>query len=214
VHRRGIRNQPALPLVALSVALAVAVWKAVSVAVQAYAPDGLRERLGALWAQSGAAIVLLGALLPVVAAAIQPMSSIRRRSTALTGIDREEAALYRWMRASSPKDAQFLTPPNMETMRFHGQRAIVVDWKSNPIVPGEVLEWYRRLKDVTDRVNFSSARDLDGYYAMDPARLEFLRARYHLDYVVLRRDHVRSFAGYRTVYTNSRFAVLDVHDKP
>ena len=73
----------------------------------------------------------------------------------VTGVGRDEGELYAWMRGSSPKDALFLTPPGVETMRFHGQRAIVVDWKSNPIVPEEVLEWHQRLKDVTGRPGFA-----------------------------------------------------------
>lgn len=209
----GNRHHPALPSLVLSVALGVVVIKAAGAAVTALAPERLRLPLSASWARGGTEFVLLCSLVALVPAAKEPMETIQKRSTVLTGINRDEAELYRWMRESSPKDAIFLTPPNVETMRFHGQRAIVVDWKSNPAVPDEVLEWHRRLKDVTGRPSFAGYRDLDGYASMDRARLELLRARYHFDYVVVRRGQESALGGYRSVYSNGRFVVLDVRDR-
>jgi hypothetical protein len=204
----GNRDQPALANLLLAVTLGVLVFKAIGT-VAAFAPERVRAPLSGLWARAGGGVVLAAVLVALGLAAKDPMMGVQKRSTVWSGINRDEAELCRWMRESSPRDALFLTPPGVESLRFHGQRAIVVDWKSNPIVPGEVMEWFRRLKDVTGRPNFSGSRDLDGYNTMDTSRLEALRARYNFDFVVVRRGQEASL-GHRTVFANNRFAVLDV----
>ena len=75
----------------------------------------------------------------------------RDRSTLLREERGATADLYRWLREKSPKDALYLTPPDLEGTRFLGQRAIVVDWKAVPLIPTELLGWYERLCDVTGR---------------------------------------------------------------
>jgi hypothetical protein len=117
--------------------------------------------------------------------------------------------LYRWLRESSPRDAVYLTPPDLDGARFLGQRAIVVDWKAVPLMPRELLVWYERLCDVTGR-HVGGTGDLNGYHAMDAARLAFLEAKYHPDYVVLRRGGERRFPTFPIAYQNGGFSVLKI----
>jgi hypothetical protein len=172
----GDRNAPAIPTLVLSLIGAALLAKVGSASTRTIVPARWRPTLAKAWERGGPTIALVAAIACVAPIGIHQMGFIRQRSSLLNPMNRDEADLYAWMR-STAKDARFLTPPNVERMRYHGQRSIVVDWKSNPIVPGELLEWYRRLEDVTGRAGFSSGRDLDGYNAMDRARLAGLRAR-------------------------------------
>lgn len=130
------------------------------------------------------------------------------RSTLLHGLDPSQTALYAWLRRHTPTDAVLLTPPSVEGMRFHSERAIVVDWKAAPIVGDEILGWHRRLDDVTGR-NVRNLRDLSGYNMLDQRRLDMLKRKYGVDYVVTFRGLGRGLRG-RLVYANSRFVVFDV----
>ncbi|HEX3776480.1 MAG TPA: DUF6798 domain-containing protein, partial [Polyangiaceae bacterium] len=104
--------------------------------------------------------------------------------------ERPNLELYRWLRESSPRDAIYLTPPDLDGARFLGERAIVVDWKAVPLIPSELLVWYARLCDVTGR-RVQSSKDLAGYQTLDSARLSELETKYHPDYVVVRRGGER-----------------------
>lgn len=120
-----------------------------------------------------------------------------------------EADLYTWIHANTPKDAVFVTPPQMERFRLLGERAIIADWKGSPIAPGDLLEWYRRLEDVSGRRAFRGAGELtSGYDTMDQARLEALKARYKASFAVVSRNRAAALAAYRTVYQNGQYAVL------
>ncbi len=66
------------------------------------------------------------------------------RSNLLKEEGGSQADLYRWLREESPKDAVYLTPPDLEATRYLGQRAIVVDWKAVPLIPAELLGGYER----------------------------------------------------------------------
>ena len=146
-----------------------------------------------------------GALVPI---AQSQLAEFERRSNVFTGIRAGERELYAWMRENTDVGAVFLTPPDVESMRYHGQRAIVVDWKSNPVVPGEVLEWFRRLQDVAGKP-IRSSKDLDGYNSLDEPRLRKLKERYKFDYVVVRRGKERGLP-FTKVYSGPAFVVLDV----
>ena len=127
------------------------------------------------------------------------------RSNLLSGVEPGVAELCAWARANTPEDALFLSPPQEDEVRFRCERAIVVDWKSNPAVPSEVLEWYARIEDVTGVRPFLREADLDGYQALDETRVALLRERYGFDYVVVERGHeilglgAPAFSGSRLV---------------
>ena len=135
-----------------------------------------------------------------------------KRSTVFsgpTGPSRNDLDLYAWMR-TQPKDAQFLTPPDQEGIRYMGQRPIVVDWKSNPVVPSEILEWYRRLGAVTGNTSIDNRRDLSGYDRMDAERLEKLKAEFKLRFAIVRRGREQGLGDYPVVFSSPRFVVIDL----
>lgn len=161
-----------------------------------------------LW---GAGIaVALGVLLFATVARDVPKLS-RTSSSILRGFPQPEMDLYAWMKAKTSKRAQFLTPPDMEAARYHGQRPIVVDWKSSPIRPVEFLQWRDRMADVVGKTSaqFAGYRDLSGYHLMDQARLERLKRKYKLNYAVIRRGRERGLKG-KVAFQNRGFVVLEL----
>ncbi|MET0794915.1 MAG: DUF6798 domain-containing protein [Polyangiaceae bacterium] len=137
------------------------------------------------------------------------LQQARERSNLLKEERGANYDLYRWLREKSPKDALYLTPPDLEGTRFWGQRAIVVDWKAVPLIPTELLGWYERLCDVTGR-HVNGTGDLGGYNSMDGERLALLVSKYHPDYVVLRRGGERRFAGLPVIFQNGGYSVLKI----
>ena len=131
-----------------------------------------------------------------------------QNSNLISGGDQGVSELCTWEKAHTPENALFLTPPTEEELRFQCQRAIVVDWKSNPAMPDEVLSWFDRIEDVTGRRPFRTDADLAGYDDLDTARVAALRKRYGIDYVVVERNHALNLAA--PVFSNSRFLVYFV----
>ncbi len=129
-----------------------------------------------------------------------------QRSSPLGGANAGLQELCRWTAAHTKTDDLLLTPPDDENIRFHCQRAIVVDWKTAPMAPAEVLDWYHRLEDVTGRKPLRSAADLQGYRALDAERLQRLRVRYHFDYVVAHRG-AEPAIGSEPVFRGQSFVV-------
>jgi hypothetical protein len=163
-----------------------------------------------LWARHSPGLLAAAAGAVFVYFAIGPLARIPQRSSLLAGPPPEERGLFAFMRERTPKGALFLTPPDDDSLRFFGERAIVVDWKGNPALPREVLTWYRRLEDVTGRRGMTQAAELDGYDELDAERLEALRARYGFDYAVVRRGHEGAFVVYPHAFENARYVVLKV----
>jgi hypothetical protein len=184
--------------------LTIAVVAALIMAIRAGA-----HRWAEIARRHGTWLVTALAALALYDAARSSLKSIRQRSNVFDGLPRPEAELYAWMQ-TTPKGAVFLTLPTIETMRLHGKRAIVVDWKSSPASPAEIFEWYRRLEDVSGHSNWQSDRDLRNYDAMDAARLGMLRDRYGIDYAVLRRGSERALSAYKKCFENQAFIVIEV----
>lgn len=177
----------------------------------------LVERARARWRLGGASIPRWASAVAALAISLLAFGTVTRErldklkseSNLLRGADAMDAELYRFMRSDTPVGSVFLTPPNVEGMRYQGQRAIVVDWKASPIVPSEFMLWMDRLRDVTGNAAFRGAGDLKGYDTIDARRLEFLREKYRIDYAVVRRGR-EALLQKPAVFSNSRWAVVDL----
>jgi len=233
-------DRPWIGRIVLVVAAVGGVGAALGVAfdalVRGTAPRGLgsplvRSRASGGWPPSPAALLAAPSPLTRYAAfALAPLAfvlwarssaeyrspaRIERESSLLRGFDPREEELYAWIRDQTPKEARFLQPPLLERFRLTARRAIVVDWKSPPILPGELLEWYDRLGAVAGHPRPRGASEVGkGYDAMDAARLTALRDRYAVDYAVVRRGREASLSRWPTVYSNGGFAVLDLRAGP
>jgi hypothetical protein len=201
----GNRSKLAIPklagsFVAAGIVIAALVW-----AVGRVAP---RARAGVVRALPW----VLGAasLTGVFFSARADLAALKPRSSLLRGADQPTSELCAWADKHTSKEAQFLIPPDHESFRFRCKRPIVVDWKSNPIVPHEVLEWLQRLEDVSGR-RIKNQRDLTGYSGLDEPKLKKLEAKYPIDFVVVRRGNERNFPTLKKLYSNRAYVVLAAH---
>ncbi len=206
---RGKDTAP-IPNLLLVFFLAVLLARALDLALDLgarYVP-ALASRIGQLKALFAFVPLVLG-LTEVYRVAPDRLRQARDRSNLLKEERGPTMDLYRWLREKSAKDAVYLTPPDMEGARFLGQRAIVVDWKAVPLIPTELLGWYERLCDVTGR-RVGGSGDLSGYNSIDGERLALLVAKYHPDYLVLRRGGERRFSDLPVIFQNGGYSVLKI----
>jgi hypothetical protein len=201
--------------IALVKLLAIVIAGMVSVLIVRARESAPRGRLGwvsGLRSGSGFALLTGAAGILLIGFALRPMLRIPDQSNLLQRGQQDEVSLAAWMRERTPKDAVFLTPPDDEFIRFLGERAIVVDWKAVPALPSEILDWHRRIQDVTGRMELRGPEDLRGYWGLDERRLVPLRARYGVRYVVVRREHEHALGKYQRAFENARFVVFDVRE--
>jgi hypothetical protein len=199
-----VRHTAMLELVAILSACALAA------AISEVRPAGRIAALAKRLRERGPELLAAGALLVLVGFGVGPLSRFVRHSTLLTPERPHELSLYAWMRTKTPKNALFLTPPELDVVRLIGERAIVVDWKSPPGLPREILEWYRRMEDVTGRPGFENDGALHGYASLDRERLERLRARYGFEFAVVRRESATRLAELPRAFENPEFVVVRV----
>jgi hypothetical protein len=123
-----------------------------------------------------------------------------------------ERALFGWA-GRTHADARFLVPPEMATFRLRAARAIVVDWKSTPILPAQLIEWYRRIDAVSGGVQPGTVEEAAaGYRALDARQLAGLVAAFDVDYAVVPREANLATAHSGRppiVWENEEFLVLD-----
>jgi len=203
-HRSGNQDLAKLVVAFGTVAALIAAF----VSAAAYSRLSFLPVLDRLWSRHCAWVMLMLSVVPLAAVAAPRLRNIPQRSSLIhEPARRAEVELIDWMRTRSPRDAVFLTPPDVESLRFRGQRAIVVDWKAAPIIPREIIAWHERLNDVCGR-DVKSADDLANYDALDRERLKQLKTKYHLDYLVVRRGNEERLGEYRVELKNDAYVVL------
>ena len=145
-------------------------------------------------------VVLLGVAKPVYS-----------RSTLLNGFPGDaERALYEWVNQTE-SNTVFLIPPNLENFRLHGERAVVVDWKSTSVEPKSIVEWYRRICNISGNDSVTSQDDAcKSYSLMTDERLSFLAQKYQVQYAVFWKTALPKDLRKEIVYSNSLFVVYAV----
>ncbi len=135
-------------------------------------------------------------------------STIVHPQVAVASYGADTDALFAWARSSTPVDAQFMTPPDLPAFRLLARRAIIADFKSPPLLPDEIVEWYRRLgREVGD----PAVRDVPQtarLWAESTGAQLLARAR-ELDaqYLVLDRTAALANLPRAPVFANATYAV-------
>jgi hypothetical protein len=128
-----------------------------------------------------------------------------------------EDEMFRWARTTTPRDAVFVTPPDMARFRLHAQRAIVVDWKTPPARGHELTQWLDRLQQVCGVSEVTNLPGLkSGYNGMSRARISDLVDTYSADFAVLSVDHCAPAikSGFPVVFESDHFVVVSTaHDR-
>lgn len=116
--------------------------------------------------------------------------------------------LCRWA-GSTPVDALFLIPPQDGAFRVLCKRPVVVDWKSTPMLPDELLEWRRRISLVSGLSDpHAEAAVLAGYAAMSRARLARLGQMFGADFAVFHLPAPKDLRRLPVAYSDGAYVVL------
>jgi len=160
------------------------------------------RRLGIPVRQPAAMLGIAG--MGVVLLATLPQIAHRYRESSL--LHPAQDGLYSWARTTD-RQAVFLVPPDLEDFRLLGQRAVVVDWKSTPIMPGELIDWYQRLTDVSGREVRNAKDAVSGYRSQDLLQLKKLASRFGADYIVVDKRSKLAGQGEQPIFADERFSV-------
>lgn len=137
------------------------------------------------------------------------LAELRKSHFDIRSIERTRSQVYFWARSSTPLDSLWIVPLDWKDFRLNAKRAIVVDWSATPFYPADVIEWHRRMRDVTGLNEIRTADQVNrAYEAMDCRRVDYLQQTYAIDYVVTGVS-AQLPCGV-AVYRDERFAVWKV----
>ena len=150
---------------------------------------------------------LVAALPGVAVVAALSVSPRGHGLTTRPAVDPDDLALMEWARTNTPVDALFLAPPRLAPFRLLARRAVVADFKSVPLQPAPLAEWYRRICAMVNLTDATSKHEIEVRYSTLPlAELDASARRFGADYIVMQRpDPARA-----PVYANPHYAVYAV----
>ncbi|MDO6444984.1 hypothetical protein Q4493_04265 [Colwellia sp. 1_MG-2023] len=126
--------------------------------------------------------------------------------------EESESELYLWVKTTDKTD-KFLIPPDMNNFRLHGERAIIVDWKSTPVDPDGLMEWYERMQAITGLDDISSFTEAkEAYLNMNMERLLFLKKQYNVHYAVIYNNKNKLNIKLTEVFKNEKYTVLSLDE--
>jgi hypothetical protein len=104
-------------------------------------------------------------------------------------LDGADADIARWVKANTPANALWLTPPPFESFRLVAQRAVVVDFTSFPWGDIALREWNARMTAVYGEVEgggFAAQNALEkNYRDIEATQLRRAGRQFGADYAVL-----------------------------
>jgi hypothetical protein len=186
------------------VAVGLAGWLAWTTAGWAIAASGVGIALATLAPRLrlGPVVALVGFAL----AADVHRQTILHPRLSLTG----DTDLYAWARADTPVDAVFFTPPRLNYFRLHARRAVVVDLKSPPLVPDELVAWYRRIAAVIALAHPQTLKEVNqAWDAASHAELVARARSFGAQYLVVERAH-DSEALRGSIYASDSYVVYPI----
>lgn len=113
-----------------------------------------------------------------------------------------------WCTEHLPEDAIVLTPPDHQTFRWYSDRSEWVNWKDIPQDAQAISEWRQR-RQLIDRL-----RQLvdEGRYQEANDAFQKIARQSGCKYVILRTPTMMPLDGFRPVYQNLNYLVLQAHD--
>lgn len=121
-----------------------------------------------------------------------------------------ERELYQWTKTTNAS-SKFLIPPDLQNFRLHGERPIIVDWKSTPVDPDGLIEWYKRIEDIAGNKNVKSFDEAkEGYSNLDLKNLKSLKDKYAISYAIFYADKNTLNYYLPIVFSNDKFVVIEL----
>lgn len=133
--------------------------------------------------------------------------------------DAQYVQLCEWIRQNTSKGVVLIVPPDEESMRLIGERAIVVNFKGVPQLSAELIEWRQRLCDVLDlpdlqRVPRGYTQTLawmrQRYDELSADELRATAKKYHADFVVTLHELPMMESSRVATGLNSHYALYDM----
>ncbi len=125
--------------------------------------------------------------------------------------NKSEHELYQWVR-NTDVSSRYLVPPGFQDFRLHGERSIVVDWKSTPIDPDGLMEWYQRIQDISGKEVVRSYEDAkNGYFDLDIKKLRSLKNKYKVNYAVLYTGKNKFENILPVLFKNKKYTVIGLN---
>ena len=135
----------------------------------------------------------------------------------LTGNRKRWVELCNWIKANTPRDAVFLTPPANEGFTVLTDRSDVVEFKINPDGALQMDEWFERLKDLTGN-KLPTERGLDNrgplnkaYGELSAEQLLAVARKYRASYAVLPKT---TKVPFEMLYENDRLKLVKLPAQP
>ncbi|MBX2857889.1 MAG: hypothetical protein KTR17_04435, partial [Cellvibrionaceae bacterium] len=131
----------------------------------------------------------------------------------LTEQEKNRRQLYSFVNQHTALDTHILIPPELDAFRLFSERSVVVDFKALPLGQANLVEWYRRLGDISGVTLPQSFHEVrQGYRKLDAARLKELQRRYNISHVVLNTQQPHEFASWQRIFKNGDYVLLRAQD--
>jgi Domain of unknown function (DUF6798) len=166
------------------------------------------------WLRGRVLAVVLSLALTIIA--INATYTFARQVRSFKGLPDAEPAWVEactWLREMTPRAAVILAPPAKPSFTLLAQRATVVQFKFFPFTQAEVLEWSRRLLDLTggrlpSNTGFKAEAELNEYYFnLTDVEIARLAKKYGSDYVLTRCDESH---GSTLVFSTRTYCVYNL----
>lgn len=156
------------------------------------------------------AVVMIG-YAGIIAAALLALPRIPEVIQESTLLNDDKAGLNAWAR-QTPDTSVFLVPVELGNFRLLAERPIVVDWKSTPIRPDELIEWHKRISTLAGKPVHSFNEAVAGYRSHNLVSLRRIAAIYHADYIVIdTAKHNLADKHERPVFSDGNYSVFLAH---
>jgi hypothetical protein len=141
------------------------------------------------------------------------LAEFRKSHVDIRPIERTRSEVYSWAQSNTPLDSLWVVPLDWKDFRLNAQRAIVADWSATPFYPADVIEWHRRMRDLTGLNEIRTAGQVNAAYeAMDCGRVDYLHKTYGVDYVVTASSTAMPCGV--PVFQDDKFTVWRVREAP
>lgn len=140
------------------------------------------------------------------------LAEFRKSHVDIRPIERTRSHVYSWAQSNTPVDSLWAVPLDWKDFRLNAQRAIVADWSATPFYPADVIEWHRRMRDLTGLNEIRTANQVNAAYeAMNCGRVDYLQKTYGVDYIVTASSKDMPCAV--SVFQDEKFTVWRVREE-
>ena len=110
------------------------------------------------------------------------------------------------------KTSVFLVPVEFGDFRLLAGRPVVVDWKSTPVKPDELIEWYSRINAIAGKPVRSLDQAVSGFRSHDLPGLRKIAGDFGADYIVVNTAKQRlTNTAELPLFRNKKYSVYPAH---